>query len=125
MGEELGGRPKDRSCYDAQDRVLYEICKQRPEFQHGIERLRTAWGQGRRVALLCSESRPENCHRSKLIGPALIEHGIEVTHLDEDGTTVSQQEVMARVEGGQPSLFPEMPAPQAARSRGRYAAGDR
>jgi uncharacterized protein (DUF488 family) len=125
MGEELGGRPKDRSCYDEQDRVLYDVCRQRPAFRHGIERLRTAWEQGRRVALLCSESRPENCHRSKLIGPALIEHGIEVIHLDEDGATVSQQDVMARLEEGQPSLFPDMPAPKAARSRHRYVAEER
>jgi uncharacterized protein (DUF488 family) len=125
MGEELGGRPKDRSCYDDQDRVLYEVCRERPAFLHGIERLRTAWKQGYRVALLCSETRPENCHRSKLIGPALAEQGIEVTHLDEDGTVVSQKDVMARVEEGQPSLFPDMPAPKAARSRGRYSPGDR
>lgn len=122
MGEELGGRPKDRSCYDAQDRVLYEVCRERPAFRRGIERLRTAWEQGRRVALLCSESQPENCHRSKLIGPALADQGIEVLHLDGDGAVVSQQDVMSRMEGGQPTLFPDMPAPKAARSRGRYAA---
>src|SRR5437588_1132637 len=42
MGEELGGRPSDRSCYDDQKRVLYDRCRQRPAFRQGIELLRTA-----------------------------------------------------------------------------------
>ena len=120
LGKELGGRPDDAGCYDDQGRVDYEACRQRPEFRQGIQRLRTAWEQGRRVALLCSESRPQDCHRAKLVGAALAEEGIEVTHLDEDGTPVSQQEVMDRLLGGQLSLFDDLPAGKTVRSRRRY-----
>jgi uncharacterized protein (DUF488 family) len=120
LGKELGGRPDDASCYDASGRVDYEACTRRPAFQHGIDRLSEAWRQGRRVALLCSESRPEECHRSKLLGPALVERGIEVTHLDEDGSPVSQEEVMARLSNGQLGLFEDVPAAKAVRSRKRY-----
>jgi uncharacterized protein (DUF488 family) len=121
LGEELGGRPKDPACYDAQGRVDYAAVRTRPAFQQGIERLRTAWEQGRRVALLCSEARPEQCHRSKLVGAALVEEGIEVLHLDEDDTALSQAEVMARLQDGQMSLFADLVPAKAAKSRGRYA----
>lgn len=120
LGEELGGRPDDAGCYDEQGRVDYEACRRRPQFRQGIARLRSAWEQGQRVALLCSESRPENCHRSKLIGAALADEGIEVTHLDEDGAPLSQQQVMDRLSGGQLDLFEDLPAGKAAKSRGRY-----
>jgi uncharacterized protein (DUF488 family) len=123
LGEELGGRPNDAGCYDDEGRVVYEACKRRPAFQHGIGRLRTAWAQGHRVALLCSESRPEECHRSKLVGMALVEEGIDVTHLDEDGTPLSQQDVMNRLQGGQLSLFDDLPTAKAMKSRGRYRPG--
>jgi uncharacterized protein (DUF488 family) len=120
LGEELGGRPNDAGCYDEQGRVDYEACRRRPAFRHGIDRLRTAWEQGQRVALLCSESRPQDCHRSKLVGVALAEEGIEVMHLDEDGAPVSQQEVMDRLLGGQLSLFDDLPAGKTVKSRRRY-----
>lgn len=125
LGNELGGRPDDPSCYDAEGRVDYEACARRPAFRHGIERLSNAWKQGQRVALLCSESRPENCHRSKLVGVALQKEGIEVTHLDEDGGLVSQQDVMNRLHNGQLSFFEVPPTGKATRSRRSYRpAGD-
>lgn len=124
LGEELGGRPNDATCYDEQGRVDYDACRRRPAFQRGIERLRTAWAQGQRVALLCSESRPQDCHRAKLLGVALEEEGIPVTHLDEDGAPLSQQEVMARLHGPQLSLFDDLPGGPAAKSRGRYRAAE-
>jgi uncharacterized protein (DUF488 family) len=119
LGEELGGRPKDVNCYDSKGRVNYEACRQRPVFRHGIGRLRAAWEQGQRVALLCSEVRPQNCHRSKLLGAALLDAGIEVMHLDETDTIVSQREVMDRLLGGQLTLFDDPPPAKVTRSRGR------
>jgi uncharacterized protein (DUF488 family) len=121
MGEELGGRPKDPACYDTSGRVDYAACRRRPAFRQGIGRLRTAWEQGRRVALLCSEARPEQCHRAKLVGAALAEEGIDVLHLDEDDTPLTQAEVMARLQDGQLSLLAELAPAKASRSRGKYA----
>jgi uncharacterized protein (DUF488 family) len=120
MGEELGGRPNDPECYDVQGRVDYAACRRRQAFRQGIGRLRTAWEQGRRVALLCSEARPEQCHRSKLVGAALAEEGVEVQHLDEDDTPLTQAEVMARLQDGQMNLSADLTPAKAAKSRGRY-----
>jgi uncharacterized protein (DUF488 family) len=126
LGRELGGRPDDPSCYTSDGRVDYEACARRPAFLEGIRRLGTAWEQGRRVALLCSESRPENCHRSKMIAPALEAAGITVMHVDEDGSLQTQRGIMDRlrddaVQRGQLSLFEEQTPARAHRSRGKYA----
>lgn len=128
LGRELGGRPDDPSCYAPDGRVDYEACAQREAFRQGIDRLSAAWEQGRRVALLCSESRPEHCHRSKLIAPALEAIGVTVTHLDEDGSPRTQAEVMERlqeddVRKGQLSLFEDTAPARARHSRGKYAPG--
>jgi uncharacterized protein (DUF488 family) len=126
LGRELGGRPDDPACYAPDGRVDYDACARRPAFRQGIGRLRAAWEQSRRVALLCSESRPEQCHRSKLIAPALETEGVTVMHVDEDGSLRSQHEVMDRlrdeaVRNGQLSLFEEAAPPTSRRSRGKYA----
>jgi hypothetical protein len=57
------------------------------------------------LVLMCSEGRPEECHRSKLVGVSLADLGIAVSHLDEEGLARSQDEVISRLTGGQLDLF--------------------
>ncbi len=104
MGDALGGRPPDPDCY-TDGKVDYDKCRQKAFFQEGIGRLRRAWEQELPVVILCSEGKPETCHRSKLIARALVAGGIDVLHIDEQDRLVSQEEVMLRLTGGQPSLF--------------------
>lgn len=115
LGDALGGQPKDAECY-ADGKVLYDRIKEKAFFKDGIARLRRAFEQGRRVALMCSEGKPELCHRSVLIGAALTELGVPVTHIDENDALADQETVIARRTGGQLSLLddPEF------RSRKRY-----
>ena len=105
MGDTLGGRPDDPTCYDAEGKVDYTAVTQRDFYQAGIERLTKAWSQGLTVSLMCSEGKPEMCHRSKLIGRTLTERGLTVTHIDEHDEAISQAEVILRLTGGQLSLF--------------------
>ena len=104
MGDVLGGLPDDEACY-TDGKVDYEKLGERPYFKAGIERLHNASRQGQRVALMCSEGKPENCHRSKLIGQTLTSEGIDVLHIDEQDVVISQKDVLLRLTGGQPSLF--------------------
>ncbi len=118
MGDTLGGQPRDPDCY-TDGKVDYQKVRAQPFFQSGLARLREAHEQRRRVALLCSEGRPEQCHRSKLIGEALAAAGIPVLHIDEDGQLLTQRQVMDRLTGGQLDLF----GGPGLRSRKRYEAG--
>ena len=54
---------------------------------------------------MCSEGRPEQCHRSKLIGEALAGLGISLCHIDEDGALLTQRQVIDRLTHGQLDLF--------------------
>lgn len=105
MGDQLGGRPADPACYTAGGKVDYKKVARTPGYIEGIGRLREARTQGLSVVLMCSEGKPENCHRSKLIGATLEAEGIAVAHIDEHDQTLTQEDVRLRVIGGQPSLF--------------------
>lgn len=120
FGDALGGQPKDRDCYE-DDKVVYARVKEKPFYRAGIARVQAAFRQQRRVALMCSEGKPELCHRSKLIAPSLIELGIPVAHIDEHDILCSQDEVLADLTEGQLSLFGEHDFT----SRKRYRAADR
>ncbi|MES1249109.1 MAG: DUF488 domain-containing protein [Chitinophaga rupis] len=90
LGDALGGRPHDPSCHDITGRVDYNLIRQQEFFKKGIQRLRSAHQQELKLALLCSERKPELCHRSKLIGRTLCEENIPVLHIDENGDLKSQ-----------------------------------
>jgi uncharacterized protein (DUF488 family) len=104
MGESLGGRPDDPSCY-VDGRVDYGLCRERPIYKDAIERIRRAVSARPGLALMCSEARPQDCHRAKLIGASLADLGIEVIHLDESGSERTQDDVLMMAVANQPSLF--------------------
>jgi uncharacterized protein (DUF488 family) len=106
MGDTLGGQPEDPACY-SDGKVDYEKVDRQEFFRQGIARLQEAFERQVRVAIMCSEGKPEQCHRSKLIGVALRAAGIPVSHVDENDQPVGQEEVLLRLTKGQPSLFGE------------------
>jgi len=90
MGDSIGGRPKDKSCYDSEGKVDYEVVKQKEFFLQGINRLKTAYSKSINVVIMCSESKPCECHRSKLIGKVLNTDNIVLKHIDEYGKLKDQ-----------------------------------
>lgn len=114
-GERLGGRPSDPNCYrsgvvpDHAQReeflklVDYEAVKQKDWFQAGLNEAMAA-SKACRVALMCSEENPLECHRHRLIASALQARDVDVLHIRKDGTVLtavfsSQPELV------QPALF--------------------
>lgn len=95
MGKELGGRPSDPLCYEA-GRASYSKMAQTDLFQAGVQRI--VDGSARhRIALMCSEADPLNCHRALLIGRSLAESGLEVAHIQRDGRIETHREAEARL----------------------------
>lgn len=109
MGDLLGGRPKDISCYDTDGKVDYDTVRTKDFFQSGIERLKTAYNKDVTVAIMCSESKPCECHRSKLIGRALSFEKITLKHIDENGKLKDQITVINELNKGlsETNLFGE------------------
>lgn len=106
MGDLLGGRPKDDDCY-TDGKVDYTKTRTKDFFVRGIARLKKAYEQGLSICLLCSEAQPSQCHRAKLVSVALVDEGIDVTHLLPDGSRRTQAEVITELTDGQGSLFAE------------------
>lgn len=108
MGDTLGGRPNDEDCY-IDGKVDYARVREKPFYQQGIARLRAAWEKQLRAAIMCSEAKPQECHRGKLIGNTLVEQQISVAHIDEFGDLKEQETINTFLTNGQPTLFEELP----------------
>lgn len=104
MGDLLGGKPPEEECY-TNGKVDYQKVELQPFYQKGIKRILTAYEKNLSVVIMCSELKPENCHRFKLIGKTLTEENVIVTHIDEFGELISHDEIIQRLTGGQLSLF--------------------
>ncbi len=120
LGDQLGGRPPDPACY-SDGKVDYEKVKLQPFYQAGLARVQQAFTQQIRVVLMCSEGKPMQCHRSKLIGASLTSAEIPIVHIDEQGVLKSQDDVINDLTGGQLSLFGD----PTFSSRKRYVASDK
>ena len=93
MGDSLGGKPADPTCYDADGNPDYATIGARPHFLRGIETL-VELAEHTRVAVMCAEEDPGKCHRTLLLGPALADHGVELVHIRRD--VIGDSEVASR-----------------------------
>jgi uncharacterized protein (DUF488 family) len=80
LGEELGGRPENPDLYRQNGAVDYQACRKSFAFQAGIERVAVEAAR-HRVALVCAEEDPLDCHRFLMISPALVAAGMVPVHL--------------------------------------------
>ena len=96
LGGELGGRPADRSCYDEDGRVSYDRLAETDLFDDGIGRVVRAADE-RRVAVMCSEKEPLDCHRALLLAGQLEERGVAVEHILADGSAEKHEDTLNRL----------------------------
>ena len=94
MGDTLGGvRDSAALCKDPESVELAPLFHD-PELAKGFEALFKAMiAPDRVLCLMCGCMRPHGCHRSRLLGRALLEKGIDLQHIDADNAVVRQSEL--------------------------------
>jgi uncharacterized protein (DUF488 family) len=97
LGKELGGRPSERRFY-CEGVADYEKMAQTSEFNKGLDRV-IEGAKKYRIALMCSERDPLDCHRCLLVARALAQRGVRVGHILYDGKVVSQDELENKLLG--------------------------
>lgn len=95
MGEQLGARPKDRSCYVGNQATYDRISATEP-FKKGLDRLRIGVKQ-LNLALVCSERDPIECHRALLICRNLPDLREIIFHIHTDGKVETQDQFDERL----------------------------
>jgi uncharacterized protein (DUF488 family) len=95
LGKELGGRPKGPQFYC--DGVAdYEKMATTEEFQKGLDRV-VEGAKKYRIALMCSEHDPLDCHRCLLVGRALAKRGVDVKHILPDNAIIEHAQIEDRL----------------------------
>lgn len=94
LGDELGARQEDNDLYNKSGKICFDRLSNYPKFLRGIERVEKG-AEAYRLALMCSEKNPMDCHRTHLVAKTLVGNGNKVFHILEDGRSVSQSELIA------------------------------
>lgn len=95
LGEELGARSDDSSCYE-QGKISYNRLAKTETFRRGLERIRQGASEFQ-LALMCAEKEPLDCHRTILVARHLEIQGVEVRHILWNGSVELHRETIERL----------------------------
>ena len=95
MGKSLGGRPSRPELY-SDETADYEKMAMEPQFEAALSRVAVA-GRKHRLALLCSEHDPIDCHRCLLVGRQLSKKSIVMHHIVSATEMQTQEDIEARI----------------------------
>jgi uncharacterized protein (DUF488 family) len=96
LGKELGARSDDPACYEG-GKVQFDRLAHTDLFQHGLARIREGVSKGFRIALMCAEKEPLECHRTILVARHLTALDIDVQHILADGKLESHADALRRL----------------------------
>lgn len=96
LGKELGARSGDPSCYES-GKVQYSRLAETDLFRYGIKRVLRGMKDGFRIALMCAEKEPLDCHRTILVARHLALRGVSISHILADGRLEIHEATLARL----------------------------
>ena len=95
LGKYVGARVEDPTCY-IDGKLNYGLLKKTKNYQTGINRILNGM-KDYRIALMCAEKDPVNCHRTFLICRTLRSYPIKILHILEDGSLEDHTDTEGRL----------------------------
>lgn len=95
LGKELGARSDDPGCY-VDGKVQYDRLAETQAFREGVDRVARG-SDTHQIALMCAEKDPLTCHRTILVSRKLVERGLSVSHILENGCLETHAAALERL----------------------------
>lgn len=111
MGKYFGARPQNIDLYNNEGYLDFEKVRKSRDFNKGIENVILGLNQGHRIALMCTEKEPIDCHRAILVARAFELQMIYAKHILPNGGILTQKQLNEQLlqqyfpDRGQLSLF--------------------
>ncbi len=96
LGKELGARSDDPACYEG-GKVQYTRLAETALFKEGIKRVLRGMKEDFRIALMCAEKEPLECHRTILVARHLAALGLHIEHIHANGQLESHEAALSRL----------------------------
>lgn len=97
MGDFFGARPKNLSLYQPNGYLNFERVENSQAFKIGFQNVKKGIDQGYRIAFMCTEKDPIDCHRAILVSYAFYKSGYSINHIMSDNTIQTQEDINKRL----------------------------
>ncbi len=97
MGNYFGARPMDSTLYSPAGYLDFEKVVTSSRFKKGFESVVKGVEQGYRIAFMCTEKDPIECHRAILVTNAFYKAGYLIEHIMPDNTIQTQKDLNDRL----------------------------
>jgi len=97
FAEEFGARRKEPEAYTA-NHVDFQKVMNLPVFLKGVERVKNGIEKGYKIALMCTEKNPEDCHRFSLVSRGLKKKAnIDAVHILFNGQIQTTEQIEEKI----------------------------
>lgn len=97
MGNYFGARPSDNSLYSPNGYLDFEKVVNCLNFKKAFTSVEKGVEQGYRIAFMCTEKDPIECHRAILVTNAFYKAGYSIEHIMPDSTIQTQEDINERL----------------------------
>ncbi len=114
MGKEFGAMRTAKTLYTKEGYVDFEKVKYDKDFKLGINRVKVGVEKGYKIAFMCAEKIPSDCHRCILIGRTFKNLGYNIINIIDENKYKLQNDIEKELieiyypDRNQISLIPEM-----------------
>ncbi len=89
IGESLGARHHESNFLYPDGKVNFSKVRETKEYRLGVQKIINHIRKGFTAAIMCSEKDPYDCHRFVLLSYSLEKIGLDVEHILENGSIIS------------------------------------
>ncbi len=97
MGNYFGARPTDTSLYSPNGYLDFDKVADSLNFRKAFDSVAKGVEQGYKIAFMCTEKDPIECHRAILVTNAFFKAGYSIEHIMPDNTVQTQQDINERL----------------------------
>jgi len=97
MGEEFGARQKDKKLYTTEGYLDFEKTAKSKQFIKGVDRISKGIDKGLKIAFMCTEKDPIDCHRNILVANEFYKNNYNIENILENGNHEDQKHLEKRL----------------------------
>lgn len=97
MGEYFGARPVDITLYSNEGYLDFNKVISSEKFRKGLANVELGLNKGNKIALMCTEKDPIDCHRAIMVSRGFELNGVNAQHIMPNGALQSQKELGRRL----------------------------
>lgn len=88
---EFGARQENKVFYSSEGYLDFDVFSKSEQFQTGVKKMVNSAGKGYKIAFMCAEKEPIQCHRAILVARVFDKMGFSVIHLLPNGVEKDQR----------------------------------